>query len=186
VITITDIVFSILPIFILRQLNRPLRDKITIGFLMGLGLLCAAAGIPKLISLQQYGVNRDFTWWAKDITMWSDIEVFTGIVAACLPSLKSVLEETMRRFGLLSTETGSRRVSYFQPNLTSGTLRGTWRQSKFSKRRKGSRTGTTRLDDEDPGEMSAEEEELVPVEYPAKAYRADVQRESITTPTSRK
>ena len=34
---------------------------------------------------------------------WSQIEVFTGMIAVCIPVLKNAAERGMRRFGLLSS-----------------------------------------------------------------------------------
>jgi hypothetical protein len=103
----TDIILSILPLFIIRNIQRPLREKIVISLLMSLGFLCAVAVIPKLISLHDFGVNKDFTWTTAEVAMWSMVEVSLGIMVACIPALKRVFERTLKRFGLKSSDEGS-------------------------------------------------------------------------------
>jgi hypothetical protein len=42
-----------------------------------------------------------------DLAIWNVVEAQTGIIAACIPCLKSPCERVLRRFGLLSTCTES-------------------------------------------------------------------------------
>jgi hypothetical protein len=71
---------------------------------MGLGLLCAAAIIPKIVQLRQNGIKgSDYTYTETGIYMWSVLEVYWGIIAACVPVLKSVFEDTLKKLGMLSS-----------------------------------------------------------------------------------
>jgi hypothetical protein len=45
---LTDLVLALLPLVFIRQLRRPLRDKIVLAMLMGCGLVATSAGIVKL------------------------------------------------------------------------------------------------------------------------------------------
>lgn len=71
---------------------------------MGLGLLCAAAVIPKEVNLWQYGEKGpDYTYTGTGVQMWSALEMYWGIIAACAPVLKSVFEATLKKLGVLGS-----------------------------------------------------------------------------------
>jgi hypothetical protein len=71
---------------------------------MGLGLLCAAAVIPKLVQFRQNGTkDTDYTYAETGIYMWAALEVYWGIIAACVPVLKSVFEDTLKKLGMLGS-----------------------------------------------------------------------------------
>jgi hypothetical protein len=44
----TDFILALMPIVFIRQLNRPIRDKIVLAVLMGCGLLATAVAIAKM------------------------------------------------------------------------------------------------------------------------------------------
>jgi hypothetical protein len=100
-VIVTDVIFSFLPVTFIRQLNRPLREKIVLYFLMGLALFGSAASILKTIQANNFTKKDDSLWVGVDITMWCFVEQQLGIIAGCLPYLKSTFERALTRFGLL-------------------------------------------------------------------------------------
>jgi hypothetical protein len=100
-VIVKDVIFSILPVAFIRQLNRPLREKIVLYFLMGLGLFGSTASILKTIQANNFTKQDDSLWVGVDITMWCFLEQQLGIIAGCLPYLKSTFERALTRFGLL-------------------------------------------------------------------------------------
>jgi hypothetical protein len=84
-------------------MNRARREKIVLCFLMGLGILCAAASIPKFISYSVFASGGDTTKNGPGVVVWSQIELYVGITAACIPMLRSFFENSMRRLGLSIT-----------------------------------------------------------------------------------
>ncbi|PVH91816.1 hypothetical protein DM02DRAFT_663580 [Periconia macrospinosa] len=103
---ISDAILALLPAFFIRNIQCPRREKLVICLLMGLGLLCAATIIPKLLQWASHGNKRvDFAYTGARIYMWSALEVYWGIIAACAPSLKSVSEAALKRLGLLGRTT---------------------------------------------------------------------------------
>lgn len=97
----TDVMFSILPITFIRQLNRPLREKIVVCFLMGLGLVGSVASIIKTVQLNHFGTMNDSLWIGFNLAIWSFLEQQLGIITISLPCLKSTFEHVLIRFGLL-------------------------------------------------------------------------------------
>ncbi|KAN0109980.1 hypothetical protein V8E51_006367 [Hyaloscypha variabilis] len=109
---LTDLTFSILPITIIRHLNRPFWERTVICCLMGLGIFASIAATVKTTLVPYYGKTGDTLWDAVDITLWSTLEEQMGMVAACIPPLKRPFELLLRRHGLISSK-GSRGISSF-------------------------------------------------------------------------
>ena len=105
---LTDLLLALLPILFIRKLALPLRSKLVLYFLMALGVTCAASIIPKLIALQSFTDRGDFTYSSAGTMLWSQIEVYTGIIAVCIPVLKNAAERGLRRMGVLTGSSGGR------------------------------------------------------------------------------
>ncbi|KAH8665066.1 hypothetical protein BGZ60DRAFT_432314 [Tricladium varicosporioides] len=107
----TDLIFSLLPITFIRKLERPFWEKVVITCLMGLGLVACISSIVKIPLINNYGKTGDSLWDSVDLSLWSILEEQMGIIAACIPCLKSPFEKLLRRFGVVSlygTGTGGR------------------------------------------------------------------------------
>jgi hypothetical protein len=100
-------VLSLLPIALLLNISIPCRQKFLICTLMGLGILATCATFPKFKALRALGTDFDISWDGGKIAMWSVLESSLGMIAACLPPLKTAAEAWLRRMGLVSTQ-GSR------------------------------------------------------------------------------
>lgn len=71
---------------------------------MGLGIVCSAAIIPKIINVRKYGRSGDAPMITVGyICMWSAIEISIGMIVACVPIMKTLFEATLRKVGLLSS-----------------------------------------------------------------------------------
>lgn len=100
----TDVLLALLFVYLIRQIQRPLREKIVICLLICLGLLCAAAIIPKVVLIAKNGNGiADYTYEAANIYFWTALEVYWGIIGVSIPSLKSDFEYRLRKLGLLSS-----------------------------------------------------------------------------------
>jgi hypothetical protein len=85
---LTDIILAVIPIFVVKNLLWPWREKCVIIFLMGLGLLASAAIIPKMIQQQNLTTEYDLTWKTAELVMWTNIEPCLGIIAISIPALR--------------------------------------------------------------------------------------------------
>ncbi|KAK3367195.1 hypothetical protein B0T24DRAFT_635222 [Lasiosphaeria ovina] len=97
----TDIVLSIAPITFIMAIQRPLREKLVLAFIMGLGLMASTASIYKTFKAKDYGVTGDTLMDTVQITLWSITEAQLAIIAACIPTLKQLFERMLRRVGVL-------------------------------------------------------------------------------------
>ena len=99
----TDFLFALIPIPIIYKLQVNQRTKITLGFILSLGLVACASAIVKA-HLQTTFLSNPDRYWDDGFMVWNMIELCLGIIAASLPSLKplfkSVLESTRTALGL--------------------------------------------------------------------------------------
>jgi hypothetical protein len=100
----SDVVLSLLPLTFIVRLNRPLRDKIVIVCLMGLGLFASATAIVKMALVKDYLISQDPLWDSVSLGLWGYVEQYVGILAACIPTLKAPFEKLLRKVGMLSTQ----------------------------------------------------------------------------------
>ena len=84
---------------------------------MGLGCLCAAAAVPKLVDQARSEWTLDTTWSAWQPILWNGLEVFIGVSVACVPTLKSMFDTALKRMGLLTQDENTlRRDINYQEN----------------------------------------------------------------------
>lgn len=97
----TDLLLSLAPMVMLWNLHRPLRERVLVCCLMGMGILASVSCIVKAVIVRQWG-RTDIDVWAQamSIATWTIAEQFVAIMAACSPSLKGPLERLLRRFGI--------------------------------------------------------------------------------------
>ncbi|KAJ5759854.1 hypothetical protein N7520_007010 [Penicillium odoratum] len=103
----TDIAILIIPIPALIAIEIPRRQKAALMILFGLGGFVCVTSIVRLVSLKKISDSRDPTYDNVGAASWSAVECNTGIICACLPTLKPLISKLVP--GLLSTLEGSRR-----------------------------------------------------------------------------
>jgi len=103
---VTDFIFTLLPLTFISKMNLPLRQKIVLGTLMGLGLFAAAAGIVKLTLVNTYTHGGDSLFHMVDLYMWGYLEQEMSIIALCVPCLKAPFEKVLRRLKLVTSSGG--------------------------------------------------------------------------------
>src|SRR3569833_1402892 len=104
-VILTDFILSLIPLTFIVHIRRPLRERLMILFLMGLGLFASSASVAKIVILQAYGFSNDpavAQIAGMRIALWSNIEEQLGIMAACLPCLKAFFSAVLLRLGLVS------------------------------------------------------------------------------------
>jgi len=141
----TDVLLSLAPAVFLRKLNRPLRERIFVCVLMGLGLLASVSSIVKTVFVQRF---YDPTYPFEDImplgasiSTYTILEQFTGILAACIPAMKNIFQACLGKVGVSLTDSRSRpgRSGYYLNGRgTNGASAGNTFQSSVG----GSQLGT--------------------------------------------
>jgi hypothetical protein len=68
---VTDVAFALLPLAFIFKLNRPVREKVVLGVLMGLGLIASACSIAKLAVVKLYLNTKDPIWDMSPLAIWA-------------------------------------------------------------------------------------------------------------------
>ena len=93
----TDLILSVIPIAFLKNLQRPLQERILICFLMALGLSASAASVRKILYIRSWGHTDDQIALDFALQMWTCLEILLGMLAACLPCLKAALQQGLHK-----------------------------------------------------------------------------------------
>lgn len=129
----SDLIFAAVPLIFIRKMQRPLREKIVLGCLMGMGLFAATASIVKTTLIPTYGITGDALWDAMDLTLWSHLEEHVGILAACIPCLRSLFERFLHQIGVLSHLSSTTKYSNQQRRHYSSELTATRKSHQLAK-----------------------------------------------------
>ena len=128
---VTDVLLSLAPAVFLRKLNRPLRERFFICFLMGLGLFASAWSVIKTVQVQKFYDPTlppdEFYPVAISISTYTILEQLTGILAACIPALKGILQSCLGRMGVSLADSRSRpaRSGYYMGGRGGTSIGGT-------------------------------------------------------------
>ena len=92
---------------------------------MALGIVASIASILKVTVGMALKDSRDITWDSVPLVIFGFIEEYLGIIAACIPCLKALLERQLRRLGfsLASYGKSQSRSTYGQNPTTRNTLK---------------------------------------------------------------
>ncbi|KAF1837134.1 hypothetical protein BDW02DRAFT_492033 [Decorospora gaudefroyi] len=101
---LTDFMLALLPLSFLSKIQRPLRERVVVGVLMGLGFFAGVASIIKIVAAVEFGrATSDPTAASMTIGMWSVIEELVGFIVICVPCLRSPFQRVLHHCGLLSS-----------------------------------------------------------------------------------
>ncbi|OCL07657.1 hypothetical protein AOQ84DRAFT_408518 [Glonium stellatum] len=106
-----DTVLALMPIKLIRILNRPFREKILICCLMAMGL-CAASIAAYKMTISKEAFAGDLISTSVKVSLWNRLEELVGIVATCMPCLKSPAERVLRRIGVLTSQFNVSKPSF--------------------------------------------------------------------------
>ncbi|KAF2178368.1 hypothetical protein K469DRAFT_676102 [Zopfia rhizophila CBS 207.26] len=109
---LTDLVFSFIPLTFIVRLNQPIREKMIISFLMSIGLIASAIAILRTVKGLTF--PKDYFRNDADISLLAMLDLYVGIIAATLPTLKAFFE------GMLVGV-----VHFFQNDLSEAEIRAT-------------------------------------------------------------
>ncbi|KAJ0139505.1 hypothetical protein CTA2_1771 [Colletotrichum tanaceti] len=105
---VIDIAMTILPMPALWGLQMPLKNKIAVSAMFGMGLATIAIMVWRLINTVTTIGDQDFVYNLHDIGLISLLELWIGIIIACLPTLgplfKTYVKPAVSRFGSKPTD----------------------------------------------------------------------------------
>ncbi|KAF2265526.1 hypothetical protein CC78DRAFT_532411 [Lojkania enalia] len=143
----TDVVFALMPITFLRKVQRPLRERIVIGVLLGLGVLASVCSINKAIAAATFGRTNDGRKEGVQIGMWTGLEQQVGFIAACIPCLRSPFQKFLQYFGLMTTKPATYGAGYGQMHGSSAKRFNSARRSEAGYQMKSMRKGDTQSEE---------------------------------------
>ncbi|KAH4082298.1 hypothetical protein HBI49_196790 [Parastagonospora nodorum] len=96
---VTDVIFSLAPgAFIIRKLTRPKSEKVFLSILMGLGMFASTFAIVRTVGLSTfYSSGNDFFRGNVMPTLWANLELLVALIAATIPTLRSVVHRGLFR-----------------------------------------------------------------------------------------
>lgn len=122
---VTDVIFALMPINFLRKVQRPMRERIVIALLMGLGLFASVASIMKATTAANFGRTDDPNQEGVALGTWSCIEEQIAFIAACIPCLRQLFQKFLSYLGITTTRTGTKPTGYNQMPGETGRSKGT-------------------------------------------------------------
>ncbi|KAM7186205.1 hypothetical protein V8F20_011475 [Naviculisporaceae sp. PSN 640] len=150
---ITDFILSLLPLSFIFQLQRSMREKLVVAFVMGLGLFASAASLCKIVAVTTDKLTGDGLVDGVNVTFWGILEIQLGIIAACTPCLKRLVENGLKRMGLMSRSGPTFYHMEGRNNTSSGAATKGSRSGGTSRRGPGTRLTEHTFDDPDFDEV---------------------------------
>ncbi|CAF9923557.1 hypothetical protein IMSHALPRED_005962 [Imshaugia aleurites] len=85
---LSDFLLALFPLVIIYDLQMKLAVKVGLGCAMSLGLIATGAAIVKTVQLESLTARDDYTYDTVDLVIWFSTEMYTVIIAACVPTLR--------------------------------------------------------------------------------------------------
>ncbi|KAK3680211.1 hypothetical protein LTR78_000589 [Recurvomyces mirabilis] len=107
---LADWIFALLPGFVVKDLQMPLRRKISVAVIMALAAVASTATIvrlPYISSLKEssLGWNGDFLYDTVGVAIWTTVEVGLGVTAGNIATLWPLVQLIRAKFGVATTHT---------------------------------------------------------------------------------
>jgi len=98
---LSDLLFAIMPMFIIWRLSRSVVERSLVSFLLASGLFASAIDGIKIYLLAIYDVKSpDALRDSVPEYLWCRMEEIVVIIAACAPLLKTPIERLLHRLGV--------------------------------------------------------------------------------------
>jgi hypothetical protein len=95
-----DLALSLMPIRLIRTLNRSTSEKVLICILMAMGLLATAVACAKMTTFTTFGKGDPMQGTIMP-SLLAKLEEQVGIIATSLPCLKNPVEKLLKKLGIL-------------------------------------------------------------------------------------
>ncbi|KAK6842749.1 hypothetical protein PG990_005316 [Apiospora arundinis] len=94
---ISDVIIIALPIPMIHSLVMPMKQKLLVGLILGLGSAATIFSIIRVANVRAMATNPDFTYTQGSTTVWSLFEMNLGIACVCMTRLKPFLRKHLPR-----------------------------------------------------------------------------------------
>ncbi|KAI5781944.1 hypothetical protein EDC01DRAFT_235044 [Geopyxis carbonaria] len=89
---LTDFAVYVLPMRMLWNIQLPIRQKISLCGIFGLGAIACIASVVRVANIPLMARNGDHSWNIVNAMIWSIVEMGVSILAASFPSLKVLVK----------------------------------------------------------------------------------------------
>ncbi|KAK4148746.1 hypothetical protein C8A00DRAFT_19476 [Chaetomidium leptoderma] len=117
----TDILIFCIPIPSVLKLQLPLRQRIVVLGIFGLGFFVCIISVYRMFTLKAGVVSQDPSWENIGASIWSCIELNVSIIASTLPTLRPLLVRILPGIGLSSAF--NERTTYLRYGSESAAIR---------------------------------------------------------------
>ncbi|KAI1477418.1 hypothetical protein F4774DRAFT_389097 [Daldinia eschscholtzii] len=90
---VSDVIIIVLPIPMIHGLHMPLKQKIAVGLLIGMGSAVIIVSIARVAYVRAMQMNPDVTWTQASTAVLSTLELNIGIMGNCLLRLKPLIQK---------------------------------------------------------------------------------------------
>ncbi|OAL28837.1 hypothetical protein AYO22_02702 [Fonsecaea multimorphosa] len=118
----TDLLIVLMVPPVIFTLKLPMRQKLALTCIFGLGVIVCAASISRLTTLYSSAYGDDITAGSLVSTIWTTIEAGLGVICANLPMVRTPLQHFFPR--LFPPRTGTGHISSAVPSQRSGAAHG--------------------------------------------------------------
>lgn len=117
---IFDVVLIVLPIPVIHSLNMPMRQKMIVGIIFGIGSGAIIASIGRTVVVQELAPLPDFTYYQPKTGIWSTAELNLCIMCNCLTRLRPFLKRHFPRAAIAWSTQGKSEGGNRKPWAPSG------------------------------------------------------------------
>ncbi|KAK1777768.1 hypothetical protein QBC45DRAFT_182195 [Copromyces sp. CBS 386.78] len=104
---VTDLVYALLPAWIVYHLQIELKTRIALMTLMGMGCLASCAVIARMPYFHQQIKSPNSITLTANVAIWSSVELCLAITAGSLATLRPLITNIGRKLGFASATSGS-------------------------------------------------------------------------------
>ncbi|KAL5394118.1 hypothetical protein PMIN06_008614 [Paraphaeosphaeria minitans] len=105
-----DVWILAIPMWQLRQLRMHWKKKMGVGLMFCVGTFVTIVSILRLRALMDFVVSSDASWDFYNVSVWSTIEICTGIMCSCLPTVRQLLAKL---FPIIQGSSARSRHKYY-------------------------------------------------------------------------
>ncbi|KAK4221531.1 hypothetical protein QBC38DRAFT_376967 [Podospora fimiseda] len=99
---LTDVWVLLLPLPYVARLQLSLQKRVGVSFMLAAGVSVVTFTVLKVIAAKKISTSENTPTVMAEISLWTGLEIYAGIIAACLPGIRSFVTHFLHRVGLTS------------------------------------------------------------------------------------
>jgi len=112
---VQDFLTFLMPLVLFANLQLPIRQKILLSFIFGVGFFLCIVGIVRILCTRTlYFDTYDVTWASQPLWIWTGVELHGAILCASAPALKLFFERYLKVTTTHSSSLGQSHGSNFE------------------------------------------------------------------------